>query len=368
MNTIGFNPNYSNKIANTNHNNKNVNFKGALGDKFVEELASGKHVKTETIMDSLKGTFGPNKSKVADVIDSFTHKIMALTSRNSQLEQRVNDQSDKIVSLSWEKRDALDAEAERLENSFHSIMRGKDKEIAQKDARIKELEKYKAMSKVKSIKEIDAVMPDVAIDTLDKMIAKREESTKSMLNFLTTGKGQEEALEQVNRNNIMLKAHNEGVTDIKEVKEATQRANDAGIWISSDSNFTINMIGQALKGWSHGSKLNSTPIKTQIEENAMALLIPMAEEGYCNSGISNIARILDKTIENAKNYHNNFSKGKEKLFEDVKELNKKGQYDITEVKVPFSSTQSKFVLTNKENPAYKWERSFEDIAMMGENR
>ena len=25
MNTIGFNPNYSNKIANTNHNNKNVN-------------------------------------------------------------------------------------------------------------------------------------------------------------------------------------------------------------------------------------------------------------------------------------------------------------------------------------------------------
>ena len=368
MNTIGFNPNHSIGFVNTNRNNQNVNFKGALGDKFVEEIVSGNHVKPERIMEAVKGTFGPKKEKVNDVIESFTSKIAELSYKNSALTERVNDQSEKIADFPFQKEDAVRETTERLEKSFTSIIKDKDKEIAQKDAKIKELEKYESMGKVKSLEDIDVVMPDVAIETFDKMIEKRADSTQSMLNFLTTGKGQEEALKQINRNNIILKAHTEGVTDIKEVKEANKRANDSGIWITSDANFTLNMIGQALKGWKNGSYLNSTPIKNQVKENAMAILTPMADKRYCNTGIKSISKMLDDTVDGAQKFHKNFEQGKEKFLNEVKELGEKGEYTCEEVVVPFSSIQSKFVLTNTKNPDYKWEHSYEDLAIMGEHR
>lgn len=365
MNTIGFNPNYSTGFVKSNHNNKNVNFKGAIGDKFVEEIVSGHHVKPEKVMEAVKGTFGPKTNKVADVVESFTSKIAELTYKNNNLEIRVNDQANRIADFPVEKEIAVNDMRDKMIESYTRVIKGKDEALAQKDAQIEELKKYESMGKVKSVEEIGVVMPDTAVKTLGDMVTHREDSTKSMLEFLTTGKGQDKAIEQIERNNTMLKAHSQGITDIPEVQMANDEAKKSGIWFSSDSDFTLNMIGQALKGWDKGSYLNSTPIKTQIKENAMALLSPMADERYSNTGIKSITEKLDKTVIDAQDFHKGFAKGKEKFYGEIEELKDRGKYEYEEIVVPFSTTQSKIVLKSKENPKVSWERNYDDLARIG---
>ena len=84
------------------------------------------------------------------------------------------------------------------------------------------------MAKVKSIEELDVIMPKTAILTAqEEMKEHSEEARESMLNYLLTGKGQEAVLAQTERNNILMKAMQDGITQLPEVNEAIKGTNCA---------------------------------------------------------------------------------------------------------------------------------------------
>lgn len=362
MNTVGFTPSYATNIRNNSMNNKNVNFKGAIGEKFVKEMASGEHVQPAKVMEAVKGTFGPKSEKVVDVVESFTSKISALMYENKDLKHTVDMQSDKIADFPREKEHAIATVRDEMRESFQQVLKGKDAQIAEKDAQIEQLKKYESMAKVKSVKDLDVVMPEDAIKTVQDMVEHRVEARESMFNYLMTGKGQEKALEQIERNNIMMKANKEGTTGIDDVQKACREASLNDEYYTIDANYALNMMDQALKGNPKGKYLESAPIAKQVKENAMALLSPIVEDGVGASSLKTYERELDKTLQGVKDYHRAFPKELEKL---KKEFNERGLpergYKIETEEVPYSTRLSKVVRYDEEGKQ-DWFTTFDQIA------
>lgn len=368
MNTIGFTPSYATNIRNNNmKNNNGVNFKGAIGEGFVREMMNGNHVEPAKVMEAVKGTFGPKSEKVADVVESFTSKISSLMYENKSLKDTVNTQSRQIENFPVEKENAMESVRREMRESFSSVVKRKDEQIAEKDAQIEQMKKYEGMAKVKSVDELGAVMPEDAIKTLGEMVEHRVDATESMLNYLITGEGQEKALEQIERNSLMMKAHNEGVTNIDDVVNANNKAKEAGMYFTVNRNFTMNMMEQALKGSPKGKYLESEPLAKQIKTNAMALLSPMAEDGNYSVPKEKLEMSLNETLKNVKDYHRGLPKGMEKLKETLQNDGafERG-FEMTVNEVPYSSRLSNVVITN-ENGIKTWENDFESIAYRGNN-
>ena len=364
MNTVGFTPSYATNVKSCN-TNRNVNFKGAIGDKLVREMVDeGKKVDTAKVMDAVKGTFGPKSEKVADVVDSFTSKISSLLYENKNQQATISEQSKKIAEFPREKESAVEDAYAKMRKSAQEELAKKDSVIADKDAQIAELKKYEDMAKVKSVEEVGVVMPDVAVKTLDDMMANRADATESMFNFLMTGKGQEKALEQIDRNNTMMKAHMDKITEIDEVKDKAKIAQEQGIFFSKPETFAIDMIGQALKGNKKGQYIESPAIEKQVKSNAMALLSPMADERYSNTGRKYIESQLDATFKDVKEYHKGLEKGKKHIIDN----NKNGDgIKIIDEQVPYSTRLSKIKIVNAESGKPIMDYNYDWVASIGNN-
>ena len=338
-----------------------VNFTGNLGDKFVRQVINGTDIDPKAILSEAKGTFGLKSEKVEDIMESFIGKVKELFSDNMKLQGKLNDAERKIYNFPDEKQQAINETTTRLQRDFQQVIAGKNQELAAKDKEIakvkEEFAKYEPVVKIKSVEELDTILPDEAAKILDEMVAHRIEARKSMFDFLMTGKGQEEAFAQIERNNQIQKARQDGMFNIPELKTKlntiTQQEN---LYTSSDTYFTIQMIQKALVGHPQGAYLNSRVIEEQVKNNAMAILTPMADNRYYNTNIQSIEKELDQALDNVKKYHTNFTRGMEKL----KKQNPKAKFEITQV--DFDADKSKVKITTDD---YSVEHSFYDINFLG---
>ena len=203
-------PNYS-----KNSNVKNVNFTGHLGDKFVRQIMDGNDVNPKTVLSELKGTFGIKSEKVEDVMESFIESLKEAFTQNKSLRNEYLNADKQIREFPVEKEKAVRMAQDEMNKNFGIYVRAQNEKMAAKDAEITELksqlEKYEPLVKVKSVEELDTIMPEKAIEILDEIAANRIKARESMLNFLMTGQGQEEALKQLERVSMIKKAGSDGI-------------------------------------------------------------------------------------------------------------------------------------------------------------
>lgn len=359
MNTISpITPNYNHYKKSTS---TNVQFGGNLGDKFVKEIINNVDVKPEDLIKEMNGLFGIKKGKAQDIMESFIAKVKQLYSDKRALKSELQKTNEKIDVLNREKDNAVITAERKVKENFQSIIQEKNKEVLAKDNELKEmkaqLEKYQQVAKVKSVQELDTIMPDKAIEIIDGLVKNKISARKSIAEFLLTGKGQEDALKQIERNNMLMKAQADGVTRIPEIIKKIDEMKGSGVYLSSDSYFTINLIESALKGSPKGNYVKSTAIKDQIKENAMAILTPM-----CNTGKKALQQELDKCLDKVEKYHDGLAKGIEKLKKRVGKDLKNVEFKPIE----FSPEDSKLVVTEANGVSY--EQGYQWISNYGNSK
>ena len=213
--------NMSNKHnVNTLKRQNTVQFTGALGDKFVREIET---VVTPDIMKELKGTFGLKTEKVEDVIGTFVEAMRDMIDKRKLLSVELKSAKAKIAEFPKQKDDAVRARESELINSWTKTIQAKNEEVSAAKAETKEakaaLEKYKPVVAVKPVEEMVSIMPDKALEILNEMVEHKAAANKSMFEFLMTGKGQEEALAQIERNNMLKKASEDGIFNIQSISK-----------------------------------------------------------------------------------------------------------------------------------------------------
>ena len=228
VNSVQFTSNHMNYAKNNSMTQNQIAFQGARGDEYVRQITTGSDVKPQDIMKEVKGTFGIKADKFEDIMESFINTIKDLTKDNRRLQQNLYEAKEEISQFPY-KQSKLRGDIEcQMIKMRQEALAAKDKEIEAAKAEAieakKELEKYKPLMNVKSIEEIGTVMPDKALETFKEMADHKIEATRSLFNFLTTGKGQEELLEQLNRATIMQKALQDGILDVPSVKEGINNA------------------------------------------------------------------------------------------------------------------------------------------------
>ena len=330
--------NTKNSYMNNNLNKRNFNyskvdvaFRGNLGDKFVKEIVNGSYVTPERVLEEVKGTFGISKDKLKDVFESFINRIRNMSEEKVNLRKQLHEAERKILRFPKEKEQAVENTREEMRKSYESFVAAKNNEVSAKDKELQEArsiaEKFKPAYSVKSIEEIGIVMPDKAIEVINEMAAKRKAACSSMLEYLFTGKGQEEALAQIERNNILFKARKDGIFNIKDVDEVYSKNLKKGVRSMYDFDYTIELISHALEESSKGNYILSPVIKAQIKKNAMALLSPMANtkaDKYANNSLVRIEEDLDKQLKNVERFHTGINRAVAKY---------KNRYPKAEVKL-----------------------------------
>lgn len=345
-----------------NYSNQNkVAFKGRIGDQFVGKLERGMEVKVSDILGEVKGTFGLKSEKVEDVIESLINKIKSLNSEKISSANALNEAKQKIHKFPEEKTKAVnDARSEIIEAYESRIKKYADETLTAKQEakKAKEFaEKFEPMSKVKSIEELDVILPEQAIKVADEVIENRVAANKSMFEFLMTGKGQEEALKQMERNNILLKARIDGIEEIPAVKSKIEEVNKHYLHVMYPIDRTINMIKNALKGAPNGNYILSSKIQENVKKNAMALLAPLSNKQQFN-GIENITKNLDEAIKEIIKFHKDLPKGIERI------RRQNSGAEIIENKLSYDPHAT--CVAVKLSNGQKVERSFEDVAYLGQ--
>ena len=368
VNSVQFTQNYT--PNNSVKMSKTPNFTGALGDKFVRDITLMADVDANKIMKELKGTFGLKSEKVQDVLESFIDSLRKMTLKGKQLEGELRKANEEIARFPAEKEDAVLKTEQKLRKSFVSVIDEKNQEIAAAKAETKEaqkaLEKYKPVANVKSVEEMATIMPEKAIEIMKEMAEHKATANKSMLDFLMTGKGQEEALKQIERNNMILKARQDGIFDIPSVKSETDKiSKENGIYAGSwAQNFTIELIEKALKSSPQGEYIASNVVKEQVYQNAMAILTPMANERYSNTGIKAIQQNLKDRLSDVVKFHENFKNGLAKLekqnknYKDYELIINKVENDVDKSKVTIKYTDTHY-------GAQQYDLTFNQVAYQG---
>lgn len=300
---------------NFNSNNVDVAFRGNIGDKFLKEINNSAYVTPERILEEVKGTFGIRGSKVKDVLESFINRVRKLYNDRADLRRQLYEANRKISNFPNEKDKAVFNAQEEMRKSYESFVDAKNKEVAAKDKELQEAkeiaERFRPAYSVKSIEEMGIIMPDKAIEVIKEMSAKRKAACSSMLEYLFTGKGQEEALAQIERNNILFKARKDGIFNIKAVDDVYFENLRHGARCMYDFDYTIELISHALQESSKGNYILSPAIKAQVKKNAMALLTPMANpkaNKYENNSLTKIEEDLYKQLKNAEKFHEGINK------------------------------------------------------------
>lgn len=323
----------------------NVNFTGNLGDKFVHQIVNGTDVKAKDILAEAKGTFGLKSEKVEDIMESFVDSLKEFFADKTYFRRCLDEAERKIQDFPQEKQNAVDETVTRLQQSFSQTISAKNQEIAAKDKEVAQMKaevaKYEPMVKVKSVEELDTIMPDKVSEILDELAEHKIEARKSMFDFLMTGKGQEDALTQVERNNQIMKARQDGMFNIPELdKKWNSIIRQEQIWPSGDIHFTLNMIENALTGHPNGVYLSSPVIKAQVKNNAMAILTPMANGSKSN--LENIEKQLTERLNNVEKFHKGFAAGIEKYKKHHPNIK------IEVSRVDFDTSNSKIKLSNED--------------------
>lgn len=349
------NSQYSNSNA-----KRNINFKGAIGDKFVQEMVSGSEVEVPKMLKAVKGAFGLKSEKVSDVFESLTQKIGSLISENRDQKALISSQADKIAEFPKETENAVFKAVESVRSSMQETLKAKELEIAEKNKEIMQLQKYKGMANVKSVKEVDCLMPDQIVKLFGEMRSKKEVSLDSMHNFLLNGNGQEEAVAQIGRNNLLLNARRDGMLNISELQKAEEEIHKDGLWIQENVEFAYSMISRALEGSNEGKYLESQTMYSQIKKNAKALLSSLVDEksGWSYSD-KDIDSYLDSLFNNVKKFHRNFATGQDKMA-------KEGYISEAIHSVKYDNVHS--TITYKDKDGGKRVLSFYQIANIGEAR
>ena len=336
---------------NVSYNNYNQNaitqkpaFKGVIGDKLVKEIVKAEDtIELKSMMNEVKGIMGPNKSKVTDVVESFVGKIKELQEvlpskdkkmRELQIEMNnipsettVNyKKTEEVYEQYSEQRAQMKDRANDVENRL---------KFAQKEAEL-----YEPMKEVKSIEDLDIIMPEKLKEIIDETNENKNKSAGSMLNFLMNNGNGKDALAQVNRFKLLTKSFRDGMFRIPEISEhADNKYAPAGDVIDA----TINLISMALKGSPKGIYLESNSTKTNVKNKALSFLKPLYED-YEYYDEAFLTTKLNKTLDNATDFHRNFQKGKSFLIKnnaDSEMFDVSGGYDTAKSYLEFIDDNGK---------------------------
>lgn len=286
--------------------NNNIAFRGALGEKFVREITVNQRtVSANELLQASKGKLmGLDSGKVVDIFEAFSSSLVRETREKLSLKERIESFKKELPERIQE---AIKHTEESIFSSVRPVLENKDKEIAKRDRIIAELKQYEAMAKVKSIEELDVVMPETAIATAQAMKEHAKEAQESMLTYLLTGKGQEAVLEQTERSNILTKAMADGVTKLPEVSEAT---ND--LRFAEPLYFLTSLMETALRD-DRGAVVVVPAIKAQIKTNITGLLAPHYSSRFSNTTEKGVSENLDRRLEDLVQFHTNLNAQKEKF-------------------------------------------------------
>lgn len=259
-------------------------FKGALGKQFLDRITKNKEataVVATAVLASITGLLGIKKKEATDVTETFVDEIKYLSTQKTSL---INENANLTQKLEVKEREieSLRAEKSALIQQNNMIIKSKNTEIAEKDEIIAKLEKYAAMAKIKSVDDLGVVMPNQVLATLQEAKENNEAAHKSLFEYVMTGKGQEEFLKQIERNEILLKAKKDGIDSIPEVKEAMEEARNSGLVTQGfDSYLTAcYMLASCLRTNTNGHYVLSPTIQQQVIDNACALLTPLQNSKY----------------------------------------------------------------------------------------
>ena len=282
--------------------------------------------------------FGIKTEAVQDVFESMSRTISELVRDNKTVVQRLRAAEDKIADAPKQTRQAVTEAENKLVDSYRKIIEVKNSQIADRDRQIKELEKYKSSMYVKSIDEIGAVMPETILETIKAMGEHKIAARKSMFDYLMTGKGQEEALAQIERSNILTKAHMDGMFEIPDLKEAVKKA-----YYGEPLFFVENLIKNSLLGTEKSEYLNSKSIRNQVKTNAIAIASPFANERYSNTNLANLPSRIDKILDEVLEVRTSLANGMKQL--------KAARGEAVEFKpVEFDMEASKYLLKDGNTP------------------
>jgi len=346
MNIQAITPNYvQNSRSNYSQNQQKVGFTGAIGDKYVQKLVSGVDVRPDELVKEMKGTFGIKTDKAEDIMESLIGKVKELLNVNSAQANKIESQEDAINILNCE----LDKHIIRVHEesaAFDDLLRSHKKTMAAKDNELnamkEQLTKYESVAKVKPISEIGVVMPEAAIKIMDEMIEHNPKALDSMHTFLMTGKGQEEALAQIERNNVLAKAYDEGMFMIGEVENKGAELRQEGVtWCSSPLFYAQRLMEQVLQTSPKADYLRSHAIASQVKDNAMAILTPLTDNKYSNTTVKAISSKMDETIKDAGDNARLFRRG----MEMIKKYNGDCKFEVIE-EVPYDWNKSLIRMTN----------------------
>ena len=282
-------------------------FKGTLGKKVVQKIVNKEAITVTGVLAMLTGLIGLNKDKVIDVIGELINKIKSLQNENENLKKELGDVS---ILATRKEQDAMiefAKETQRLRDNFSLDLQQKNTEIAQKDAKIAELQKYETMAKVKSIDELDIITPKQFIAVLDEAIEAMPKAKESAVNYLFTGEGQEEFLAQIERSNKILKARKEGITQLPEIatlyKERKTYIGFEPVFVAQE------IIKQGLIENENGAKINHPKIRAQVLENMNAITKHM-------STTEDLYAFNDKILIEVSEIHRNLYDNQKELLND----------------------------------------------------
>lgn len=255
-------------------------FKGVIGKSVVEKIAK-EPLTIATILAMVSGVIGLSEDKVSDVLESLVDRIKGLQTDNANLTQQVEqlqaqlEQKEKMKTEEKARYGAL-AAMYRTEKANNEEQKTR---LEATEAQLFEMQQY--FAKVKPVDEIDTVMPEQFIATLQDIEEHNEAAHKSLFEYVMTGKGQEEFLAQMGRNEIILKGIKDGIEEIPEVKEALKKTQkSAGLgWLAAESYCLASaMLDTVLRVQPKASYIQSPAIYAQVKANAEALINPMMDE------------------------------------------------------------------------------------------
>lgn len=327
---------YNNQQIISKKQSHNPTFKGALGDKVVKQLVNKEKLTVAGILALTAGVIGLNKEKVSDVVESLVDKVNKLLSEKDSLKNEKEQLKNALENS--QNRNNKELEGARKSLVYvNGIVESNKNVIAEKDAKIAELQKYEVMSKVKSVEEIGVVMPDEAIATLKEAGAKNKEAHASLMNYLLTGKGQEEFLAQMERNAILYKANREGILNIPEVNAELRKKQYSFLpTVGNDPYFVAcKMLHNCLTVQPKSSYIKSSAIREQIKTNAEALIKPMKSERI------HYSTSVETEIKSSLQFH-------EELDSAMKGAEEQGLEYVSETNDGVSATQSYRTFKNED--------------------
>lgn len=306
-----------------------VAFRGALGDTLLREATANKSVLTvDTIFSKIKSTFGISSDKTKDVLESLLGKIKSMTTENTELKEKLLATTNTMKAKEEQARAEFADHERNLRSSFAKSFEEKNAELAQKDAKIAELQKYEGMAKVKSVDELDEILPEQFLEILKEAKESEKKAQASLLNYLFKGNGQEEFLAQIERNNQILKAIQCGIKSIPEMAKAYEKA--GSIMGGDPVQVAQKMVIDALIYSEEGSKIGYPPIKKVVAENMDALLNPMKDTNR-NMRYKSSEEVLTKVTDFFTNLNNNKTKLEKEdgyIFDGKAEFNEKPYYSF----------------------------------------